>query len=71
VRFARAFLLLVPFAAAIAQQRAYSLTGQVVFDDGAPVANAEIELSTSSSWEEAADPVLTDAQGRFAFAGLP
>jgi hypothetical protein len=71
VRFARAFLLLVPFAAAIAQQRAYSLTGQVVFDDGAPVAGAEIELSTSSSWEEAADPVLTDAQGRFAFAGLP
>lgn len=43
----------------------------MVFDDGSPVASAEIGISPTLSWEDAADPVLTDAQGRFAFAGLP
>jgi len=42
----------------------------VIFDDGSPVAEAEVEISTSSG-KEVADPVLSDAQGRFGFAGLP
>jgi hypothetical protein len=70
VRFARALLFLIPLAAAFGQQRSYSFTGQLVFDNGLPVANAEIEVTTTA-WQEVADPVLTDAQGRFAFTGLP
>jgi hypothetical protein len=70
VRFVQALLLLVPLAAAFGQPRSYSLAGRLVFEDGLPVSNAEIEISTND-WREAAEPALTDAQGRFAFAGLP
>ncbi len=70
VRFVHALLFLSAFAAAFGQQRSYSFTGQLVLDNGSPVANAEIEVTTTS-WQEVADPVLTDAQGHFAFTGLP
>jgi hypothetical protein len=42
----------------------------LVLADGQPVANAEIGV-TSNGWKEVTDPVLTDAQGHFAFADLP
>jgi hypothetical protein len=70
MRLARAFLFLLPLSAAFGQPRSYSFTGKLVFDDGSPVPSAEIEVSTMA-WQEAADPVLTDPQGRFAFTGLP
>lgn len=70
VRLVHALLLLAPLGAAFGQQRSYSFTGQLVLDNGLPVPNAEIEVATAA-WREAAAPVLTDAQGRFAFAGLP
>ncbi len=69
MRLAHALLFLLPLAA-LGQQRSYSFIGQLVLDDGSPVPNAEIEVGTMA-WQEAADPVLTDAQGRFAFTGLP
>ncbi len=53
---------------AVAQEQ-FTVGGRLVFRDGRPVANAEITLSTNG-WTEAADPVMTDAQGRFAFSGL-
>ncbi len=70
VRFVHGLLLLTALAAAFGQQRSYSFTGQLVLDNGSPVANAEIEVTTTS-WQEVADPVLTDAQGHFAVTGLP
>ncbi len=70
MRFARALLLLIPLTAIFGQQPSYSFAGQLVLDNGLPVANAEIGV-TVNGWNEIADPVLTDAQGRFAFAGLP
>jgi hypothetical protein len=70
VRLVCALLFLAALAAAFGQQRSYSFTGQLVLDNGSPVANAEIEVTTTS-WQEVADSVLTDAQGHFAFTGLP
>jgi len=52
-----------------AQQNRYSLTGQVVFDNQAPVIGAVITLM-HPTLREAAEPVLTDSQGRFAVSGL-
>ena len=65
VGFVHALLLSIPLAAAFGQPRSYSLAGRLVLEDGLPVSNAEIELD-SSDWQEAAEPTLTDAQGRFA-----
>jgi len=70
VRLIHALLFLAPLSAAFGQQQSYTITGQLVFEDGSPVPNAEIAVSTPAR-PEAADPELTDAQGRFAFAGLP
>jgi hypothetical protein len=70
VRLACALLFLAWLPAAFGQQRSYSFTGHLVFPDGSSVAGAEIEVATVA-YKEAADPVLTDGQGRFAFAGLP
>lgn len=62
-------LLVLALAFAANAQKQFSVGGRVVFSNGRPVANAEITLSTDG-WTEAADPVLTDAQGRFEFGGL-
>ena len=70
VRLACALLFLAWLPAAFGQQRSYSFTGHLVFSDGSPVAGAEIEVATVA-YKEVTDPVLTDGQGRFAFAGLP
>jgi hypothetical protein len=70
MRLARALLVLLPLATLPGQAANYSLTGQLVLDDGQPVQNAEITV-TRNGWSEVEDPGLTDAQGRFAFSGLP
>jgi len=70
MRLARAPLILLPLATLLGQEAKYTLTGQLVVDDGQPVSNAEITV-TRNGWNEFADPVLSDAQGRFAFSGLP
>ena len=70
MHFARPLLLPLLAAAAFGQQGSYSFTGQLILDNGLPVANAEVGV-TLNGWNDVTDPVLTNAQGRFAFSGLP
>ena len=63
-------LVLSAAIAASAQQHSYAISGQVILDNGAPVGNAEINISLHG-FDEVLDPVLTDSQGRFSFTGLP
>ena len=50
--------------------RRFTLGGTVVDEKGKPVSGAELSID-SNSLKEQADPAISDAQGRFAFAGLP
>ncbi len=70
MHFERPLLLPLLAAAAFGQQGSYSFTGQLMLDNGLPVANAEVGV-TLNGWNDGTDPVLTNAQGRFAFSGLP
>jgi hypothetical protein len=52
------------------QGRRFSLSGTMVDGvSGRPLAGVEVSLQTEK-WSAAGDPVISDAQGRFAFGGL-
>jgi len=70
VRPVYVLLVLSAAIAASAQQHSYAISGQVILDNGAPVGNAEINISLHG-FDEVLDPVLTDSQGRFSFTSLP
>jgi protocatechuate 3,4-dioxygenase beta subunit len=50
--------------------RRFTLSGTVVDAGNRPLAGVELTLQTER-WKDAADPAISDAQGRFVFSGLP
>ncbi len=70
MRTVAGLLLLLSALGLSAQEHTYAISGQVILDNGVAVPNAEVGV-THHGWDEVTDPVLTDAQGRFSFSGLP